>query len=122
MEELPADKKYVFEFREPSWWNDSVSNLLKDHKMAFCIFNLSGVLSPEIETADFIYLRLHGSDKSYQGCYGEDELQRWADKIKKCTQKQKDVYCYFNNDQEGFAVKNALRLKQILTNIGNFFI
>jgi uncharacterized protein YecE (DUF72 family) len=114
LELLPPEKQYVFEFRNSSWWNDTVYDLLKTSKAAFCIFDLAGVLSPTISTTDFIYIRLHGPDDAYQGLYSEETLQEWADKIAKWIQQQKTVYCYFDNDQEGFAIKNALRLKQIL--------
>ncbi len=115
LETLPTDNQYVFEFRESSWWNESVYDLLKYYGIAFCIFHLAGVFSPEIITADFTYLRLHGPSDPYQGLYSEDFLQKWAGKIKKWNKEEKTVYCYFDNDQAGFAVKNALRLKQILS-------
>ena len=116
LELLPSEKQYAFEFRNSNWWNEAVYDLLKDHGAAFCIFELAGVLSPIISTADFIYIRLHGPNDAYQGLYSEEALQEWADRIAKWTQQQKIVYCYFDNDQEGFAVRNALRLKQILKN------
>lgn len=111
---LPLDKQYVFEFRESSWWNEAVYDLLKLYGIAFCIFHIAGVLSPEIITTNFVYLRFHGPDDAYQGLYSEDFLQRWAKKIMKWSKEGKKVYCYFDNDQAGFAVKNALRLKKIL--------
>jgi uncharacterized protein YecE (DUF72 family) len=117
LELLPSGKQYTFEFRNLRWWNDTVYDLLKDSNAAFCIFDLAGVLSPIISTADFIYIRLHGPNDAYQGLYSEEALQKWADKIAKWIQQQKTVYCYFDNDQEGFAVKNALRLKQILNKL-----
>jgi len=31
----------------------------------------------------------------------------------KWNSEGKDVYCYFDNDQKGYAAKNALKLKQM---------
>jgi len=114
LEILPPERQYVFEFRDPSWWNDSVYDLLKLNRTAFCIFDLAGVLSPVISTTDFIYIRLHGPNDAYHGSYSEESLKNWAEKIEQWYKQQKAVYCYFDNDQAGFAIKNALRLKKML--------
>jgi len=55
-----------------------------------------------------------GSAKIHASEYSEDELLRWAEKIKKWN---KDTYVYFCNDFMGYATKNALRLKQLLDSI-----
>ena len=83
--------------------------------MAFCIFDLAGVLSPVISTTDFIYIRLHGPNDAYHGSYSEESLKKWAERIEQWNKQQKAVYCYFDNDQAGFAIKNALRLKKMLS-------
>ena len=62
-------------------------------------------------TADFVYLRLHGSQALYGSNYTEGELQEWARKIRKW---KRDAYVYFDNDAAAYAPKNALRLKEIL--------
>jgi len=116
LEGLPPGNQYVFEFRDPSWWNETIYNLLKDHGAAFCIFELAGELSPLLTTSDFVYIRLHGPGDAYQGSYSETDLRDWAAKIKQWYNKGKTVYLYFDNDQAGFAAKNALRLKGIVKN------
>jgi uncharacterized protein YecE (DUF72 family) len=62
-------------------------------------------------TADFAYVRLHGSQKLYVSDYAEGELQNWAEKF---DSWKRDTFIYFDNDFEGNAVKNAARLKEIL--------
>ena len=80
--------------------------------MALCISDTAGRYpSPEIITADFAYVRLHGSQKLYASSYSEDELQTWAQKIKSW---ERDTFVYFDNDFEGNAVRDAKRLKEIL--------
>jgi uncharacterized protein YecE (DUF72 family) len=60
-------------------------------------------------TADWTFLRFHsGSDG---GNYTEEELERWACRIEEWRERI-DVYSYFNNDWEGFALRNALWLKE----------
>ena len=115
LEILSPKRHYVFEFRDPSWWNDSVYDLLKLKRTAFCIFDLAGVLSPVISTTDFIYIRLHGPNDAYHGSYSAESLKKWAERIEQWNKQQKAVYCYFDNDQAGFAIKNALRLKKMFS-------
>jgi uncharacterized protein YecE (DUF72 family) len=72
-------------------------------------------MSPEIVTADFIYIRLHGPDKNaYEGSYSKRKLNSFAKKFNKWTREGKDVFCFFDNDQKGFAAENALTLQQII--------
>jgi len=111
---LPQDLRCVFEFRDPSWWNDRVLKLLADHGAAFCVFELAGKRSPKELTADFAYVRLHGPGEAYQGEYGDPALQEWAKTFSECLDAGKEVFCFFDNDQSGFAPKNALRLLEIL--------
>ena len=61
--------------------------------------------------SDFIYLRLHGGETLYGSNYSDRELTEWAEKIRGWEKKGKTVFVYFNNDAYGFAVKNALPLK-----------
>jgi uncharacterized protein YecE (DUF72 family) len=73
-----------------------------------------GYDSPQEETADFIYVRMHGTESKYGGSYPDSALKAWARRIKRWREQSKDVYFYFNNDPEGHAIKNALALKQML--------
>jgi uncharacterized protein YecE (DUF72 family) len=66
------------------------------------------------ETADFIYLRRHGATALYASNYSDEQLKQDAEQIKKWLKSGKDVYIYFNNDAEGYAVKNALKLRKLV--------
>jgi uncharacterized protein YecE (DUF72 family) len=112
---LPRTYRFAFEFRNPTWYDKQVYDLLEEHNRAFCIYQLAGHQSPVIETADFVYLRLHGpTEFKYQGSYDDDTLRAWAKECRKWQKQNKDVYVYFDNDQAGYAAFNATRLKEIL--------
>lgn len=111
---LPAGHRYVFEFRNETWNNEDVRKILGAHKAAYCIFDLAGHQSPLTVTADFVYVRLHGPGGKYQGSYSEEALRGWADRIKEWKAHRKHVYIYFDNDDSGFAARNALSLKELL--------
>lgn len=109
---LPKTFRYAFEFRDESWFAQPVYDLLTKYDSAFCLYHLAGRWSPEIITTDFVYIRLHGPGEAYQGKYRAPTLRLWANKCRKWAQSGKDVYCYFDNDQDGYASINALTLQK----------
>lgn len=112
---LPPVHRYTFEFREPSWLNDEVYRLLRRHNAAFCIYELAGYHTPFIETADWIYVRLHGPTQwKYAGSYSREQLGEWARRIERWLGQGRDVYVYFDNDQAGYAAFNARDLKAMV--------
>jgi uncharacterized protein YecE (DUF72 family) len=111
---LPKVHDYAFEFREPSWNIEAVYDTLRRHNAAYCIHELAGFHTPILVTADFAYVRLHGPGGRYQGCYEEEKLTEWADRIAEWSRKLKAAYVYFDNDDSGYAPRNALELKQLV--------
>ena len=109
---LPAKRQNVFEFRDDSWLDEKVYELLRRYNAGFCIYNMPDFTTPVIATSDFAYTRFHGSNQLYSGNYSENELEYWAGKISDL--KVKTVYAYFNNDIGGFAPKNAQMLRTLL--------
>lgn len=110
---LPRRRRYAFEFRNPTWNTKEVYDLLAKRNAALCIFHLAGTQSPVEVTADFTYIRLHGPGGKYQGSYNDASLRAWAKRIEKWNLAAS--YIYFDNDQAGYAPKNAARLRQMLT-------
>ncbi|WP_340105097.1 DUF72 domain-containing protein [Rhodohalobacter sp. 8-1] len=112
---LPDDQLTTFEFRDESWINDTALSILEENGAAFCIYDLAGYQSPFEVTAEFVYVRLHGpTDQKYKGKYGKDQLAWWADRLREWRADGKDVYLYFDNDEQGFAPQNALELKDMV--------
>lgn len=72
---LPSSFRYAFEFRNHTWYTDEVNQLLSNHNIAFCIYELAGHLSPLTVTADFVYIRLHGPGAKYEGSYQDKALK-----------------------------------------------
>jgi uncharacterized protein YecE (DUF72 family) len=107
---LPVDHKYAFEFRDPSWLNPEVFDMLSQLGMALCMYDFGHMSAPKEVTADFVYIRLHGPEGPYEGNYSSRELQCWAADIKKWSEDGTEVFCYFDNDQFGYAPLNAGQL------------
>jgi uncharacterized protein YecE (DUF72 family) len=112
---LPRRHRYSFEFRDPTWHCQEIYELLERHNAAFCMYELAGFRSPIRVTADFAYVRLHGpATKAYQGSYDAAGLNIWRNRIWKWQSELKAIYVYFDNDQSGYAVQNALELKNLV--------
>jgi uncharacterized protein YecE (DUF72 family) len=114
---LPRSKRirHAFELRDESWFCQEVFRILEEFNFAFCIAHGSGLPMVERTTSSFIYLRLHGGEILYGSNYSDKELNQWAQKLQGWRRKGKIVFVYFNNDAYGFATKNALTLKKMVS-------
>jgi uncharacterized protein YecE (DUF72 family) len=112
---LPRRRRYAFELRDPSWIVPEILDILRKHRMAFCIYDFAGFRSPLEITTDFAYVRLHGPTvRKYEGSYSAKQLREWARWIEKQSRTLKGIYFYFDNDQEAHAAYNALELKRLV--------
>ena len=113
LKSLPAGR-HCFEFRHESWFRPEVYELLRRHGAALVIGDHPERPFQTYEmTADWTFLRLHYGARGRGGNYSDAELDEWRRRIAS-WRADVEVYCYFNNDWEGFAVKNALWLKRRL--------
>jgi uncharacterized protein YecE (DUF72 family) len=110
---LPNDQRCTFEFRNPTWYDPQIYDILRKKGCAFCIYELAGHHSPIEVTADFVYIRLHGPGAKYQGSYSTRTLNTWAKRIHQWQKDGKDVFIYFDNDQAGYAAFNAQKLLEL---------
>jgi uncharacterized protein YecE (DUF72 family) len=110
LDKLEPGHRYSIELRDQSWLDDEILRVLADAGAAFCIYELDGFRSPLEVTADFAYVRLHGPDGPYRGDYDEAALDTWAERIAEWVGRGIDVYCYFDNDEAGYAVRDARAL------------
>jgi uncharacterized protein YecE (DUF72 family) len=110
--QLDPSRRNVVEFRHKSWWEEDVFEKFKAAGITFC--STSGPRLPDdlIKTTDDIYVRFHGTSQWYRHDYSDDELEHWADRIRRSGAKR--VWAYFNNDRDANATKNAKSLCQIL--------
>ncbi|MDB5615249.1 MAG: hypothetical protein JWQ22_2902, partial [Devosia sp.] len=81
----------------------------------FCSCSGPRLPNDVIKTADDIYIRFHGVEKWYRHDYSYEELMDWADRIRQANAKR--VWIYFNNDFDGYAIKNAIMLREILSEV-----
>jgi uncharacterized protein YecE (DUF72 family) len=106
--------RHCFEFRDSSWFADDVYELLREHGAALVISDHpKWPMKARELTADWTYVRLHHGSRGRRGNYSRAELETWRRQIEE-LRRRAEVYVYFNNDWEAFAVRNALWLQQAL--------
>ncbi|KPV39117.1 hypothetical protein AN478_12525 [Thiohalorhabdus denitrificans] len=115
LEALPRGPRYAFEFRDPSWFDERVYTLLREHNAGFCIYDLSGTECPLQVTADFVYVRLHGPAGAYAGTYDDEALRQWAGRLHEWQVRGLEGYVFFDNDEAGYAALDAERLRELVT-------
>lgn len=113
LEGLPAERRYAMEFRHDGWHRESVYRLLRRRGVACCISDGPEIPLRVMRTASFVYVRFHGRGGIGAGRYANSALLRWAKTLRGLCQKG-TAYVYFNNDQAGYAVENALRFTDLL--------
>jgi uncharacterized protein YecE (DUF72 family) len=115
LSELPRDLRHCVEFRHESWFVEETYALLREQGAALAIGD-----RPEVHafqalelTAPWTLVRFHAGSRGLRGNYAESELEEWAQRLGDWS-REVEVYAYFNNDWEGFAPRNALRLRELL--------
>jgi len=102
----------AIEFRHKSWFDPLVYEKLKDD-VVLCLVSSPQVRSPSVfedYTAEYVYVRFHGTSKWYNHLYSMDELKEWARIIKRFD----EAFVYFNNDFNAYAPRNALEMMKLL--------
>lgn len=104
------EARHVFEFRHPSWFDDEVADCMRRHRLAVCLSDAARWPLWDEVTTDLAYVRLHGHTRTYASAYTDDELAYWAGRIRNWLVEGCEVHVYFDNDAEGAAPNDALRL------------
>ncbi|WP_106802501.1 DUF72 domain-containing protein [Pseudomonas sp. S5D5] len=110
--------RHAVEIRHKSFAVPEFVQMLARHGVALVVADTAGKW-PYLEdvTANFLYLRLHGDKQLYASGYTDEALERWGDRIerwahgkqpadahlvdpqrKPSARKQRDVFCFFDND------------------------
>lgn len=113
LEILSSNPRSAFEFRDNSWQCEEVWSLLAKHNVAYCMMDSPGLPLHLKTTCEYSYIRMHSGGEDTEGNYTDAHLNEWAARIKPMLARG-EVYIYFNNDFRGYAVQNALALRERL--------
>ena len=107
--------RHCFEFRHESWFVADVYELLRRHGVALVIGDTPRQPFQTHElTTDWTFIRFHHGTRGRHSNYSQSELEEWAERIEAWARKV-EVFAYFNNDRNGYAVRNGLWLKERLS-------
>lgn len=109
------EARHALEFRHVSWFDDEVAECLHAHRLAVCLSDAADWPMWEAITTDMVYVRLHGHTRTYVSAYGASSLKKWAVRIGQWLTEGRDVHVYFDNDAEGAAPRDALRLIKLVS-------
>lgn len=120
--------RHAMEIRNDSFCVPEFPRLLRKHRVALVVTDAIADW-PYVEdvTADFLYLRLHGTETLYGGAYPDSAIEHWARRIRTWAagdepddarrispapvrHRTRDLYCYFDNDKKVEAPFDAARL------------
>ena len=90
---LPKQDRYTFEFRHASWFEEAIYSTLRENNVALCLAENEKLETPEVVTADFVYLRLRKED------YSEEEQAQLASQVKNHLSAGRIVYALFKHEE-----------------------
>jgi uncharacterized protein YecE (DUF72 family) len=104
------------ELRNLDWLADDTLKVIEQHNCVLASTDWATATTPVVDTSDFVYLRRHGYNARYTNSYPDESLLRDAELIRYYEKLGKRVYIFFNNDGEGFAPNNVLKLQELYAN------
>ena len=139
--ELVQRLPVAVEFRHGSWLTsdvkDSVFHFLTTNQITYIpadepqYGNLATIPFVPKLTTDIAYFRFHGRNREnwlkkgvdtslrYAYLYSDGELKEFTPSIRNVDRKAKVTYAMFNNCHGGFAMRNAMRFKEITVSQGD---
>ena len=113
----PPGRRYALEARHASWLCAQAIQLLGERGIGWCIADSSRYRGAEGVTGGFVYLRYHGPKRMFSSAYDDTRLAREARRVRRWQERGIEVWAYFNNDARGHAVRNALRLRELVEGV-----
>jgi len=101
---LPKTLRAAFEFRHASWFSEEIYGVLRDANAALCNAESEKLETPDVQTADFSYLRLRKEE------YSAKERKELEQRITRIGASG-DVYIYFKHED---TPEGALHAENVL--------
>lgn len=117
LEDWP-EVRHAIEFRHVSWFTDAVVEQLEAAGVGICQSDAPDWPCWEAVTGPLAYCRLHGHTRTYASPYSDRLLGQWAGRVREWLTQGREVHVYFDNDAEGAAPQDALRLLKRLRDAG----
>jgi uncharacterized protein YecE (DUF72 family) len=122
--------RHAIEPRHPSFRDPDFARLAHEHGIAIAVADSADWPCFEEITTDFMYVRLHGSERTYASGYDAPAIRRWSARIRgwregrylagahRISERKprlvRDVFVYFDNDLDAHATTDASSLRDAL--------
>jgi uncharacterized protein YecE (DUF72 family) len=107
--------RHAIEIRHDSYRHPAFIPLLREHAIALVVADTAGKWPKLFDvTADYVYVRLHGSEELYASGFDEPAILDWARRVTDWTDAGHDVHVYFDNDAKVRAPYDAMALSAAL--------
>jgi len=106
---LPRDTRAAFEFRDPSWFVDEIFSALRDSNAALCVAESEKLETPNVQTADFAYLRLRDPEKLASAKARKELLGKVEE-----SRSRGDVFAYFKHED---SPEGAIHAEELLAQV-----
>jgi uncharacterized protein YecE (DUF72 family) len=104
--------RHALEVRHESWLTDAALRLIERHDLSLVLADTAGRHPSAMhDTADFVYVRLHGASELYRSRYTDPEIWMWARRARAWLAEGRDVYVFFDNTDKRHAPGDAVRLR-----------
>lgn len=100
---VPRNVKSAFEFRHVSWFSEEIYAAMREANVALCNAESEKLETPDVQTADFAYLRLR------KETYSPAEQKAIGDTVAELG-KRGDTYVYFKHEETPEGALNAVKL------------
>lgn len=104
----------VLEFRHSSWFSEEVYRIVTEHNATVVFADSSRYPKTNEVTNGSIYIRMHGPKGLFSSEYTLEEMKILAGKIDNFINQGRKIFVYFNNDVNGYALKNASQLNMLI--------
>ncbi len=106
---LPRNLRAAFEFRNASWFDEPVFEVLRNANAGLCLAENENIDTPHVLTADFVYLRLRKPD------YTPSELETITARVRQYRKNGYPVYAIFKHEE---SPSGALHAETMLRELG----
>jgi len=107
--------RHAVELRHTSWFDEETRSCLEAHGVANCLSDAADWPMWRAVASDLVYVRLHGHTRTYASAYGSGNLRKWAQSIRGWLGEGRQVHVYFDNDAEGAAPRDAMKLAKLVS-------
>jgi uncharacterized protein YecE (DUF72 family) len=110
--------RVAVEFRHESWFVTETRTVLERRNAALCLADSPIRKQPNWRTAEWGFVRFHEGKGRQAPGYERAALSTWAHRVADLWGPRDDVYCYFNNDTRGYALKDAVAFAELASLAG----